>query len=261
MEDYIVVSFSGGKDSTALLLKMIEKNEHINEVIYCDCYKEFPEMYKHIAKIKKFAEECGIKFTTLKSEKSYDYYMFTHQPARKKEELNNKIGYSWAGNKSRWCTSKLKTDIVKKYLNELRCKYNVIVCTGIAFDEGYRLERECNENDRHPLIEWGMDEKDCLDYCYKNGYNWGGLYEIFDRASCWCCPLQSIEELRKLWHHYPELWKELKNMDNNTWRNFRADYSVEELEKRFIFEKELIKNGEKITGRKFHQKLKEVLQK
>ena len=42
---YYVVSFSGGKDSTALLLRLLELNEPIDEVIFCDTYKEFPQMY------------------------------------------------------------------------------------------------------------------------------------------------------------------------------------------------------------------------
>jgi len=71
-----------------------------------------------------------------------------------------------------------------------------------------------------------MTETDCLQYCYDRGYNWGGLYEHFKRVSCWCCPLQSLEELRQLYKYYPELWQKLKEWDKRTWRNFRADYSV-----------------------------------
>jgi tRNA(Ile)-lysidine synthase TilS/MesJ len=41
-EKYTVVSFSGGKDSTAMLLKMLELGEPIDEVVCCDTYKEFP---------------------------------------------------------------------------------------------------------------------------------------------------------------------------------------------------------------------------
>ena len=51
-QDYIVVSFSGGKDSTAMLLRMIELKEHIDEVVFCDTYKEFPQMYEHIARVR-----------------------------------------------------------------------------------------------------------------------------------------------------------------------------------------------------------------
>ena len=50
-------------------------------------------------------------------------------------------GYSWAGSRSRWCTSKLKTDMLSKYKNALMEQYNVIEYVGIAADEQYRLER------------------------------------------------------------------------------------------------------------------------
>ena len=74
--DYIVVTFSGGKDSTAMLLRMIELGEKIDEVIFVDTYKEFPAMYRHLDRVKAEAEKAGIKFTTLKREKSFDYFMF-----------------------------------------------------------------------------------------------------------------------------------------------------------------------------------------
>lgn len=48
-----VVSFSGGKDSTAMLLMMIEKNMPIDEIIMCDTGVEFDEMYDHVEKVKK----------------------------------------------------------------------------------------------------------------------------------------------------------------------------------------------------------------
>lgn len=83
--------------------------------------------------------------------------------------------------------------------------------------------------------QMAMTEKDCLSYCYDKGFDWGGLYEIFHRVSCWCCPLQALSELRKLYEHFPDLWAQLRRWDDNTWRQFRADYSVRELEIRFAF--------------------------
>jgi len=47
-----IVSFSGGKDSTAMLLKMIEENMQIDEIIFCDTGVEFPAMYEHIRKVE-----------------------------------------------------------------------------------------------------------------------------------------------------------------------------------------------------------------
>jgi hypothetical protein len=88
-----------------------------------------------------------------------------------------------------------------------------------------------------------MTEADCLAYCYERGYDWGGLYEHFRRVSCWCCPLQSLPELRALRKHYPDLWQKLREWDEKTWRKFRRDYSVEELDIRFDFEDERIAAG------------------
>lgn len=59
--------------------------------------------------------------------------------------------------------------------------------------------------------------------------------------------------------HFPDLWHELKEMDNQTWRNFRSDYSVEELEIRFDFEERRLNQGLSITNKDFHTKLKEVI--
>lgn len=224
-----IVSLSGGKDSTAMLLKLIENNEPIDEIIYCDVGKEFPQMYDHIAKLEKY---IGQKITVLKSEKNYDYYMFDHIKTKGKN-IGQK-GYSWAGIKQRWCTSKLKTDVIQKYLKEKYGKNEVIQYVGIASDETKRIKND--PKIIYPLVEYKMTEQDCLEYCYSKGFDWGGLYKIFKRVSCWCCPLQSLNELRKLRKYFPNLWEELREMDKRTYRQFRADFSVEELEERFAKE-------------------------
>lgn len=78
-----------------------------------------------------------------------------------------------------------------------------------------------------------MSENDCLNYCYNKGLTWGGLYEKFDRVSCWCCPLKNLKELRVIYKEYPNYWCKLKEMDKKTYRKFRVDYSVQELEEKF----------------------------
>lgn len=262
-----LVSFSGGKDSTAMLLHMIELDMQIDKVLYCDTWMEFPAMYKHIEKIKKVVKDAGIEFVTLKNPLSFKYLMLEHQPERRKstqEKLGgNPKGYSWAGSRLRWCTSKLKTELLKKYKAEMDKKYNIIEYVGIAADEQYRLERESNKKHQHPLVDWNWTEADALKYCYDKGYDWDGLYKIFKRVSCWCCPLQPLEELRKLKKNFPELWQELKEMDEQTWRKFRADYSVKELEKRFILEEKRLNAGLSINGhnKDFRNELSKILKR
>ena len=76
------------------------------------------------------------------------------------------------------------------------------------------------------------------------GSHGGGLYKDFKRVSCWCCPLQPLSALRTLYHKFPMLWEELKEMDAKRSYKFRPDYSVEQLEERFKKEDELEKKEE-----------------
>ena len=242
-----IVSLSGGKDSTAMLLRMLEENMTIDLILFCDTGLEFEAMYKHIDKLEKYINRPIIR---LKAPHPFEYYFYEYSPPRRNPILQGEKGFSWAGPRNRWCTSVLKTRVINSYLRELSKDYTLIQYVGIASDEKHRV-RELN----YPLIEWNMTEADCLAYCKNRGFDWDGLYDIFDRVSCWCCPLQSLEELRKLRKHFPKLWERLRYMDKNTWRSFLKTYSVEQLEIRFAYEDELLEKGLPIKGKSFFDAL------
>lgn len=223
-----IVSFSGGKDSTAMLLLMIEKGILIDEIIFLDTGVEFPEMYKHIEKVERYIER---KITKLKAENSYEYMMFEHE--KKKGKNKGQKGYSWADFRNRWCTQYLKKQVMNRYLKEKYKNIEIIEYHGIAADETKRLIKNKEKNIKYPLAEWGVIEKEALEYCYKKGFNWDGLYEKFDRVSCWCCPLKNLKELKVIYKEYPKYWEKLKEWDSKTYRKFRADYSILDLEKKF----------------------------
>jgi len=246
-----IVSLSGGKDSTALLLRMLEEGMPVDEILFCDTGLEFDAMYRHIDKLEKY---IGRPITRLKSDYSFEYLFFDHIPKRKNPELVGRKGFSWAGPHNRWCTAMLKTRIINRYLHEQAKKYTIIQYIGIAADEPQRIHEFT-----YPLVDWGMTEADCLAYCRERGFDWDGLYDIFHRVSCWCCPLQSLDELRKLRRHFPELWERLRYMDEHTWRTFLKNYSVAELDTRFSFEEERLTQGLPIKGKAFFTALKERL--
>ena len=50
-QKFCAVSYSGGKDSTYMLLRMIELGMPIDAVLYADTGMEFPEMYDHLHKV------------------------------------------------------------------------------------------------------------------------------------------------------------------------------------------------------------------
>ena len=215
-----------GKDSTAMLLRMLEENMPIDKIIFVDTEKDFPDMLEHIRQVQNYIiKNYGKEITTLMPKNSFDYYMFEHEKTKGKNK--GKKGYGWATMLCRWCTSNLKTQTINNYLKQFE-KEGYIEYIGIAYDETKRIKDK-----KYPLVDWKMTEADCLQYCYDRGFNWNGLYEHFDRLSCWCCPLKNLKELKILWKYYPELWNELKEMDKRAYNQFRADYSVEQLEEKF----------------------------
>ena len=258
---YYVASFSGGKDSTAMVLHMIERGDHLDEVMFCDTTMEFPAMYRHVEKVRRVIEEAGIKFTRLEGPRSFEHLLLDYKPKKKDPKLAKHRGKSWPSPLVRWCTRDLKIDVIDKHLRGLRKKYTVIQYVGIAADESHRLLREQQKDPdkRYPLVRWGWSENDAMQYCLDNGYDWEGLYNIFDRVSCWCCPFKSLEELRKLRTHFPALWLRLQTLDDITWRQFRADYSVRDLGKRFALEERLEEAGHNIKNRAFFTDLKRLL--
>lgn len=247
--EYHSVGLSGGKDSSTLLLLMLEKGMPIDSVIFADTGMDFPEMAAHIAKLDALLyRERGIHITTLRHPHGFEWMMFDapmKQPraiARRAAQGQPATGYGWPGIKVRWCTGQLKTHLIAKEVNRLKKEKNALHYIGIAADEANRCKDDPNH--RYPLVEWGITEAQALQICYDRGFDFGGLYKIYHRASCWCCPLQRIGELRKLRHHHPELWARLWDMDNRARAQFGAGslgqfkerWSIEQLDARFARE-------------------------
>ena len=240
------VNCSGGKDSTCLLLLMIEKEMPIDVVFMADTEHEFPEMYDHLAKVDDFLyRERGIHITTLRSDKSFEYMMFDEKKVKprtlEKRALRGlpPYGNGWPGMAVRWCTGQLKTHLIRKELTRLKQGRQVVQYVGIAADEAWRCK------DKHyPLVEWGITEAQALQICYDRGFDFGGLYEIYHRCSCWCCPFQRISQLRQLRRHHPELWERLMELDRRALEQFgpgplgqfKKNWSVQQLDERFARE-------------------------
>ena len=247
-----ILSFSGGKDSTFLLLELIRRKYPLDEVVFFDTGWEFPVMYEHIEKCKKICEVNGIKFVTLHHDKPFDYLMFDHITK------SGKKGYSWCGGNCRWGTT-YKLQALDNYVTA----NNAVCYVGIAADETERLEKERAEYKSFPLAEWGIIEEECLQGCYAAGFTWGGMYEYLDRLSCMYCRNKNIKELRNIRKYYPQVWEKLKERQAITERPFKSNMpngSVFELEKRFAFEDERTAAGLSIKSREFYKQLKERLQ-
>lgn len=260
-EKFYIASLSGGKDSTAMVLRLIEENRPIDMILFCDTGIEYPEMYNHLKEVEEYIKR---PITVVKAEKDFMYWARDYE-LKIKTASNPKFkpgdickGCGWPHRRARWCTDHLKDEPREKLLKPLREKYDVVEYVGIAADEAKRAKaKKC-----YPLIEWGMTEADCLKYCKDRGFQFSGLYDIWDRVSCFCCPIQSIDSLRNLYKHRQDLWQRMKDMDAELkeTRNphFKMLYDIEDLERRFEVEEEFLKAKKPIKGKAFFNRLKEL---
>ena len=222
-------SISFGKDSLAMLLRLIEENKPLDEVVFYDTGMEFECIYNLRNKILPLLEAHNIKYTELKPKETFLYTMFEKQVKKRNGTIGK--GYSWCGGRCRWgTTEKLKT--IEKH-----CKGNYEY-VGIAYDEQNRLSKERKGNKLFPLAEWEMTEKDCLKYCYNKGYDWNEdgieLYSILDRVSCWCCCNKNLKELKNYYKYLPKYWNKLKELQSKTDRPMKYNkYTVFDLENKF----------------------------
>ena len=179
-----------------MLLLMLEAGMPIDCVLTADTGMEFPEMYRHWDKIDQVLyQERGIHLTILRHPKGFEWLMFD-QPKEKPKTLENRAklgvppyGNGWPGIRVRWCTGQLKTHLIAKEVNRLKKEKNALHYVGIAADEPARIKDEI-----YPLVEWGITEAQALKICYDRGFDWNGLYEIYHRCSCWCCPFQRMTD-------------------------------------------------------------------
>jgi 3'-phosphoadenosine 5'-phosphosulfate sulfotransferase (PAPS reductase)/FAD synthetase len=204
-----IVSLSGGKDSTAMLLMMLEKKISVDHIVFFDTGWEFPGMIKHIDKLEKY---IGREIVKLK-------YKIPFNEAIKK--------WGFASFKRRWCTDR-KVKTIETFCKKYKPFTKWI---GFSYDERQRIKRTIGYC--YPLIDWKITEEDALKYCYKKGFDWSGLYKYFRRVSCWCCPLQPLKELKALWMYFPEYWQALLKMQEQSSYQFRLDYTLEQLDERF----------------------------
>lgn len=93
-----IASFSGGKDSTAMVLRLIEEKCPLDAVVFFDTQLEFGAVYSVIDQIKGIVERHGIRFVTLRAKDSVWLDMLA-RPTR-----SGKFGYGWCGGKCRWIT-------------------------------------------------------------------------------------------------------------------------------------------------------------
>ena len=194
-----IVSFSGGKDSTAMLHVLLSQGVTIDKVIYFETEWDFPQMENHL---KLVTEKTGLPIVKIR------YYRY----------FNEQLAcYGWPKSAGGWCAA-IKHQTCLKYIRGLAGgNADKVEYIGFSADEIKRTQTKWMQDRKwevkFPLIEAGMSELDSLEYCKKLGYHWDGLYNVFSRVSCFCCPKGGKTKRRLTEEHYPELMEEWRRLD------------------------------------------------
>lgn len=222
-----VVSFSGGKDSTAMLLRMLELEMPIDEIIFCDTLMEFPELHEYIGKIER---HIGREITFLQGKTTWDAW-FYGQVTRGKAKGRVR-GFPYVIQRC-WAQRELKGKPLKEFKEEGDINY-----VGLAKGEEKRTQRQLySKGDyRFPLIEWGWTEQDCINYLKEKDLL-NPLYSKFKRLGCWCCPKQSLSSLKSLYETYPLYWTKLKKYEADSPHGFKPNITLKELEEGYEHQK------------------------
>jgi 3'-phosphoadenosine 5'-phosphosulfate sulfotransferase (PAPS reductase)/FAD synthetase len=216
----VMVSFSGGKDSTAMLLRMLELGEQVDGIVFADTGFEYPELYEYIPKVEKY---IGREITVLNPNKdTWDKWFYGKITRGKK--ANQQRGFPYVIYPC-WFMREVKL----KPLQNAQKNFDVI-CVGIAYDEQERVQKD--PRIRYPLIEWKWTEQDCVNYLNEKQML-NPLYQNVTRLGCWHCPYQNVVSLYVLWKNYQELWERLKKYEADCPHGFKPNTKLIDLEKKF----------------------------
>ena len=87
---YHAVSLSGGKDSTAMLLMMVERGMRVDAAVYADTGMDLPAMEAHLARVEELS---GVPVVRVRPPLSFEHYLLDHEITRGKRAGGR--GYGW----------------------------------------------------------------------------------------------------------------------------------------------------------------------
>ena len=94
---------------------------------------------------------------------------------------------------------------IQKYMKSLPQDTQQYV--GLATDEQDRLMR-LQEKQISLLEQYACSESEAWELCHRYGLL-SPVYDFTDRNGCWFCPNAKLPELRHLYDHHPDLWREM----------------------------------------------------
>jgi len=210
----IVISFSGGKDSTVtadLTVRALSNPSLVH--IFGDTTLEFPLTIEYAKRFKK--DNPRVIFKTAKN-KEQDFYKVCEDigpPARM----------------LRWCCSMFKTGPITRVLTSMYREKEILTFYGIRKNESVsrskynRVENSAEsvkiqkQKVASPIFLW--KDIDVWLYILGEGIDFNDAYRLgYDRVGCWCCPNNNERALLLSRIYMPEQAKK--------WREFLIEFAI-----------------------------------
>lgn len=236
-----ILSFSGGKDSTALAVYMLQNYPEVEfEFVFCDTGVELPETYEYI---KRFETIFNVKVNHLNA---LDLIGVRAKSGRNPFDviLEEVYGNFLPSPQARWCTRMLKIKPFEKHIGNDRA-YSYIAIRADENRTGYQqrkppmLSEQPNIMPVYPFKELGISLADVKAILEDSGLGYPSYYEWRSRSGCYFCFYQQIGEWQGLKDRHPELFAQAKRYEKieggrpYTWCDGRSLEDIEKLQKRY----------------------------
>lgn len=200
-----VCNVSGGKDSTATALALVEAGIPHRRV-FADTRWEAPETYEHLDMLRAKLGPIDVV--------GYPGGM----PAKIRE------GARFASRMQRWCTRELKIEPLRDYCDAIEADGSIVVTvTGIRHEEGTRSNGRGEALEAEDDVAWGgwmwrpivrWTIADVLAIHHRHGVPVNPLYQRgHDRVGCYPCVMASKEDVRLVADHAPERIAEIRDLE------------------------------------------------
>lgn len=212
-EEQIVLSFSGGKDSTVtadLVTKALENPSLVH--IFGDTTLEFPLTYEYADRFSKEHPDAIFIISKNNEQSFYDVCEDIGPPARM----------------MRWCCSMFKTGPITRVLNGTYESQQILTFYGIRRYESvsrskYSRVTASTENVKiqkqtvaAPIFDW--KDIDVWLYLLSENVDFNDAYRLgYDRVGCWCCPNNNARAQFLSRIYMPE--------ESKKWRAFLVEFA------------------------------------
>jgi 3'-phosphoadenosine 5'-phosphosulfate sulfotransferase (PAPS reductase)/FAD synthetase len=211
-----IVSLSGGKDSAALALFMLETFPDLSvEYVFCDTRCELPETYAYLDILE---DVLGREITRVSA---FDLIGVKDKSSRNPFEyvLHEMYSGFLPSPRTRWCTRLLKIQVFENFIGDSQA-YSYI---GIRADEnrdGFQsrkppvLSQAPNIIPVYPFIDYGLGYGDIERILDDTGVGMPAYYRWRTRSGCYFCFYQQIAEWQNLKDEHPDLFERARSFED-----------------------------------------------